>query len=226
MLNNTNDIEFVKSNLPFWKQLSKEEQNLIIENSVNINYQKGHIVYSNHDDCKGLAIIKSGNLRTYMLSESGKEITMYRLFENDSCIMTAACLLKNITFDIIIEVERDCEITLIPVKFYEKLNDTNISVQNFTNQLVSSRFSDVMWVMEQIVFMSMDKRLAIFLLEQAAIENSDILTMTHDTIAKNLGSAREVVTRMLKYFQNSGLVNISRGSIELKDRKKLMEFTK
>lgn len=226
MLNNINDIEFVKRNLPFWEQISKEEQKLILDNAVNLNYQKGYVVYSNHDDCKGLAIIKSGNLRTYMLSDVGKEITMYRLFENDSCIMTAACLLKNITFDVIIEVERDCEIILIPVQIYKNLNMSNILIQEFTNQLVSSRFSDVMWVMEQIVFMSFDKRLAIFLLEQSAIENSDVLTITHDTIAKNLGSAREVVTRMLKYFQNSGLVSVSRGNIEIKDRKKLMEFAK
>ena len=226
MLNNINDIEFVKQNLPFWRKLKEEERKLIVENSVNSSYQKGHIIYSNHDDCKGLVIIKSGNLRTYMLSDVGKEITLYRLFENDSCIMTAACLLKNITFDIIIEVERDCELILIPVQTYSSLSSSNILIQDFTNQLVSSRFSDVMWIMEQIVFMSLDKRLAIFLLEQSAIENSNVLTITHDTIAKNLGSAREVVTRMLKYFQNSGLVNVSRGNIEIKDIKKLMEFTK
>lgn len=226
MLNNINDIEFMKQNLAFWEQLSKDEQKLILDNAVNLSYQKGHVVYSNHDDCKGLAIIKSGNLRTYMLSDIGKEITMYRLFENDACIMTAACLLKNITFDVIIEVERDCEIILVPVHTYKKLSESNILIKDFTNQLVSSRFSDVMWVMEQIVFMSFDKRLAIFLLEQSAIDNSDVLTITHDAIAKNLGSAREVVTRMLKYFQNSGLVIVSRGNIEIKDRKKLMEFTK
>ena len=226
MLNNSSDIKFVKDNLPFWEKLNKEEQNFIIENTVIQKYKKGHVVYSNHDDCKGLAIVRSGNLRTYMLSESGKEITMYRLFENDACIMTAACLLKNITFDIIIEVERDCELALIPTKAYETLSKKSIDAQDFTNQLISSRFSDVMWVMEQIVFMSLDKRLAIFLMEQSAIENSDTLNMTHDVIAKNLGSAREVVTRMLKYFQNSGVVNLSRGAIEIKDRKKLMDFTR
>lgn len=225
MLDNINDIELLKKNLPFWDKISNEEQKLILNNSVILKYQKSNILHNDDEDCRGLAIVKSGNLRAYMLSESGKEITLYRLFENDSCIMTASCLLKNITFDMIIEAERDCEIILIPSVIYERLSSSNLLIQDFTNQLISSRFSDVMWIMEQVVFMSFDKRLAIFLLEQSAIEDSDKITMTHDTIAKNLGSAREVVTRMLKYFQNSDLVYVSRGNIEIKDRKKLMELT-
>lgn len=225
MLDNINDIELLKKNLPFWDKISNEEQKLILNNSVILKYKKSNLVYNDNEDCRGLAIVKSGNLRAYMLSESGKEITLYRLFENDCCIMTASCLLKNITFDMAIEAERDCEIILVPSAAYEKLSSSNLLIQDFTNQLISSRFSDVMWIMEQVVFMSFDKRLAIFLLEQSAIENSDTITMTHDTIAKNLGSAREVVTRMLKYFQNSDLVYVSRGNIEIKNRKKLMGLT-
>ncbi len=224
MLTSINDIEFLKSNLSFWNQLSTEEQKMFIENATLLKFQKDSIVYDRSESCKGLTIVKSGNLRAYMLSESGKEITLYRLFENDCCILTANCLLKNITFDIIIEAEKDCEIILVPFSVYGKLSNSNVFVQDFTNQLVSSRFSDVMWVMEQVVFMSFDKRLAIFLLEQSAIEGSDVINITHETIAKNLGSAREVVSRMLKYFQSSDIVNVTRGSIEIKDRKKLMEM--
>ncbi len=225
MLDNIIDIELLKKNLPFWDKISNEEKKLTLDNAIILKYKKSNIVYNDDADCKGLAIVKSGNLRAYMLSESGKEITLYRLFENDCCIMTASCLLKNITFDMIIEAERDCEIILVPSVTYERLSSSNLLIQDFTNQLISSRFSDVMWIMEQVVFMSFDKRLAIFLLEQSAIEDSDTITMTHDTIAKNLGSAREVVTRMLKYFQNSDLVYVSRGNIEIKDRKKLMGLT-
>jgi CRP/FNR family transcriptional regulator len=224
MLNNVADIEVLKNTLTFWNQISSEEQKLFIDNAIIEKYQKDKIVYNSAEDCKGLTIVKSGNLRAYILSESGKEITMYRLFENDTCIMTANCLLKNITFDMIIEAEKDSEIILIPFSIYGKLNNSNILIQDFTNQLVSSRFSDVMWVMEQVVFMSFDKRLAIFLLEQSAIEGSDIINTTHENIAKNLGSAREVVSRMLKYFQSSDIVYVSRGNIEIKNRKRLMEL--
>lgn len=225
MLTNVNDIEVLKNNLTFWNQISSEEQKIFIDNAILVKYQKDKIVYNSSEECKGLTIVKSGNLRAYMLSESGKEITLYRLFENDSCIMTANCLLKNITFDMIIEAEKDCELIIVPFSIYGKLSTLNILIQDFTNQLVSSRFSDVMWVMEQVVFMSFDKRLAIFLLEQSAIEGSDIINITHEIIAKNLGSAREVVSRMLKYFQSSDIVYVSRGSIEIKNRKKLMELT-
>ena len=224
MLSNVNDIELLKNTLSFWDQISSEEQKMFIDNANIEKYEKDKIVYSTSEDCKGLTIVKTGNLRAYILSESGKEITLYRLFENDSCIMTANCLLKNITFDMIIEAEKDSEIILVPFSVYGKLSNSNIYIKDFTNQLVSSRFSDVMWVMEQVVFMSFDKRLAIFLLEQSAIEGSDIINMTHENIAKNLGSAREVVSRMLKYFQSSDIVYVSRGNIEIKNRKKLMEL--
>lgn len=224
MLTNLNDIEILRNTLTFWNQISDEEQKMFIDNAIIVKYQKDNIVYNSSGDCKGLTIVKSGNLRAYMLSESGKEITLYRLFENDACIMTANCLLKNITFDMIIEAEKDCEIILVPFSVYGMLNTSNLFIQDFTSQLVSSRFSDVMWVMEQVVFMSFDKRLAIFLLEQSAIEGSDILNITHENIAKNLGSAREVVSRMLKYFQSSDIVYVSRRNIEIKNRKKLMEL--
>lgn len=224
MLTNVNDIEILKNTLTFWNQISAEEQKMFIDNAVIVKYQKDSIVYNSSEDCKGLTIVKSGNLRAYMLSESGKEITLYRLFENDSCIMTANCLLKNITFDMIIEAEKDSEIILIPFSIYGMLSASNLFIQDFTNQLVSSRFSDVMWIMEQVVFMSFDKRLAIFLLEQSAIEGSDTINITHENIAKNLGSAREVVSRMLKYFQSSDIVYVSRGNIEIKNRKRLMEL--
>lgn len=225
MIKNVDDIEILRDTLTFWDQISEEEQKILLDNASVNKYQKDTIVYNSREDCKGLTIVKSGNLRAYMLSESGKEITLYRLFENDSCIMTAVCLLKNITFDMTIEAEKDSELIIIPFSVYGKLSEENLLIKDFTNQIISSRFSDVMWVMEQVVFMSFDKRLALFLLEQSAIENSDTINITHETIAKNLGSAREVVSRMLKYFQHLDLVYVSRGSIEIKNRRKLMELT-
>jgi CRP/FNR family transcriptional regulator len=86
---------------------------------------------------------------------------------------------------------------------------------------MASRFSDVMWIMEQILFMSFDQRLAIFLIEQSAIQESDDIHITHENIAKNMGSAREVVTRMLNYFQDEGIVELHRGGIKIIDRKRL-----
>lgn len=164
-------------------------------------------------------------MRAYIVSETGKEITLYRLLERDICIFSASCMLRNISFEIQVEAEKDTEAFLIPSSVYQDLLKKSIHVSDYTNQLMSSRFSDVMWIMEQVLFMSFDKRLALFLLEQSNIEGSNRLLITHETIAKHMGTAREVVTRMLKYFAAEGIVELFRGGILLKDTDKLTRMT-
>jgi CRP/FNR family transcriptional regulator len=216
-------MAFVKQTLPFWKALNERERTFLREKLTERSYPKGQIIHDG-EDCTGLLLVKSGQLRIFILSESGKEITLYRLFERDICILSSSCLMRNITFDVQVEAEKDSEILLMPSAVFKQLSDTNSAVKDFHAEIVSARLSDVMWVIEQVVFMSMDKRLANFLLEQASIEGSDQLSITHETIARNLGTAREVVTRMLKYFQNDGMVSLSRGEITLTNRKKLSEL--
>ena len=99
--------------------------------------------------------------------------------------------------------------------------ESSVPVANYTNQLMASRFSEVMWRMEQIMWQSFDQRLAAFLLEESDLEETPVLKLTHEKIANHLGSAREVVTRMLRYFQEEGLVRLARGTVELLDRKGL-----
>ncbi|MGX8701896.1 Crp/Fnr family transcriptional regulator [Caproiciproducens sp.] len=215
------ELAFMREAFPFWNQLTQRQQNLL-EQSVSVSsYRKGQRLHDGAQDCMGLILVLSGHLRAFILSDTGKEITIYRLFERDICIFSASCMLKNISFDIYIEAAEDSRILLIPTAVYNELNQTCLAVSNFTSQLISSRFSDVMWVMEQVLFMSFDRRLANFLLEQSAIAGSSTFSITHETIAKNMGSAREVVTRMLKYFQSEGMVSLSRGGITITDPKKL-----
>ena len=213
--------EFLKSVLPFWKKLTQEQQQTLYESAAPHLYRRGESMHSSSRNCAGLFLVKHGQLRIYIISENGKEITLYRLFDNDICIFSAACMMKNINFEIYMETEQESEVLLIPTAVYNQLNQTSLAVSDYTNQLMASRFSDVMWVMEQVLFTSFDKRLAFFLLEQSAIDGTDHLTITHEAIAKHMGSAREVVTRMLKYFQEEGMVKLSRGGITLTDRKKL-----
>jgi len=165
--------------------------------------------------------VRKGQARAYIVSETGKEITLYRLLERDMCIFSASCMLRNISFEILVEAEKDTEAFLIPSSVYQDLLRNSIAVSDYTNQLMSSRFSDVMWIMEQVLFMSFDKRLGLFLLEQANIDGTDRLLITHETIARHMGTAREVVTRMLKYFAAEGLVELFRGGVILKDHEEL-----
>lgn len=219
-------VAFLKKVLPFWGRLTGEQRSLILSRVVPRTYYKGESMHHGSEHCAGLLLVRRGQLRVYIVSESGKEITLYRLFDGDICIFSASCMMKNINFEVYLETEQETEILLIPTEVYNQLNQTSIAVSDFTNQLMASRFSDVMWVMEQVLFTSFDKRLAAFLLEQSAIDGSDRLNITHETVAKHMGSAREVVTRMLKYFQSENMVSLSRGGITLTDRKKLQNLAK
>ena len=124
-------------------------------------------------------------------------------------------------FDITIEAEKDTDLWIIPAELYQSIMKESAPVANYTNELMATRFSDVMWLIEQIMWKSLDKRLAEFLLEEISIEGTEKLKITHETIANHLGSHREVMTRMLKYFQNEGMVKLSRGMIEITASEKL-----
>lgn len=214
-------IEFLRDALPFWDNLTPEQQREVEITTTGRSYRSGETLHNGATDCSGMLIIKSGQVRAYILSPQGKEITLYRLLERDTCLLTASCILKNISFEINIEAERDTEAMFIPTKVYQKLSRNSLAVADYASQLMSSRLSDVMWVMEQVLFSSFDKRLAHFLLEQSVMDGGDTLKITHETIARHLGSAREVVTRMLKYFQAEGMVSLARGGITLIDLEKL-----
>ena len=214
----------IENVFPIWNKLTENEKQMLKDSAVKRRVEKGKILHKSSGECLGLVIVEEGQLRAFVLSEGGKEITLFRLFELDFCLFTASCVFSGIQFDVSIEVEKDTEFWLIPPNVYRELMEKSTAVANYTNELMASRFSEVMWLIEQVMFKSFDKRLAAFLLEESNIENSDRLEITHDRIANHLGSAREVVTRMLKYFQNEGAVKLSRGAVEIADRKKLSEI--
>lgn len=209
---------------PVWSKLRDNERSIMENSIVNKTVKKGTIVQGGKTNCTGLLLIKSGQLRAYILSDEGREITIYRLFERDMCLFSASCMMRSIQFEITIEAEKDTELWMIPVDVYQTIMSTSAPLANYTNEIMASRFSDVMWLIEQIMWKSLDKRVASFLLEESAIEGTKMLKITHETIANHLGSHREVMTRMLKYFQNEGMVKLSRGIVELVDEKKLIEL--
>lgn len=215
------DQNFYTEIFPFWKGLTLVEQQKIISHTKRYVYEKGRRIHSGLKECTGVLAVKRGQLRAYLMSDEGKEITLYRLIDGDVCFLSASCILKNISFEIYVDTECETELYLIQASAYDALGKTNLAVQTFLQETISARFSDVMWVVEQIVFMKFDRRLAIFLLEQAALEGGDTITLTHEQIARHVGSAREVISRMLKYFQSEGLVKGYRGGIRLLDRKRL-----
>lgn len=219
-----NELAYIKSRLDFWDKLSESEINLLESNIVNVSYNKGFNLHSTDSECLGVLLIKNGGLRVYILSEDGREITLYRLSPGDVCVLSASCIINSITFDVHIDAESDTDAYLINIGTFSKLSNQNVYVENFAYKNTNERFSDDMWAMEQILFMTFDKRLAIFLLDEITKTNSNELHLTQEQIAKYIGSAREVVSRMLKVFQTNGILEQSRGSINIIDKEKLREL--
>ena len=205
---------------PIWNKLTAQQQELMIQSVTPRSIKKGEILHSG-DECTGLYLIRSGQLRAYILSDEGREITIYRLFDRDICLFSASCMIQSIQFEITIEAEKDTELWLIPVYVYKSIMAQSAPVANFTNELMASRLSDVMWLIEQVLWKSMDKRVAAFLLDEFSIESTNSLKITHEEIANHIGTHREVVTRMLKYFQTEGMVKLSRGTIEIINEEQL-----
>lgn len=216
----------LSSYYPVWDKLTEEQQNLLRQTASLRQVPKGTMVHSGSMDCSGMLLIQSGQLRGYILSEEGRQVTVYRLFDRDISILSASCILRSIQFEIFIQAEKDTLLWTIPPEVFQTLMEQSAPVANYTREIMETRLSDVMWLVEQVMWRSMDSRVASFLLDEAAIEATNLLKITHETIANHLGTHREVVTRMLRYFQAEGLVNLSRGTVELLDPKKLRNIVK
>ncbi|MDE6907518.1 MAG: Crp/Fnr family transcriptional regulator [Lachnospiraceae bacterium] len=212
-----------KEIFPFWDKISETDKDYICQNSYTITYPKDTNIHDGNE-CSGVIFVHSGSLRLSIMSDEGKDITLYRLHQRDMCMLSASCVLQTITFDVFINAEEDSECYVISGPAFAAVSERNPSIKIFALESAVSRFSDVMWVMQQILFMSLDKRLAIFLSDESARTGSDTITLTHGQIAKYIGSAREAVSRMLKYFTNEKIVEVSRGGIKILDKKRLRKL--
>ena len=209
---------------PVWNRLTAEQQTVLSGSAFSRKVKAGDMIHNGDADCTGLLLVRSGQLRAFILSGDGREITIYRLFERDMCLFSASCMMRSIQFDITIQAEKETELWVIPAETYKQVMEESAPLSNFTNEVMATRFSEVMWLVEQIMWKSFDKRLAAFLLEEASIEGTNELKITHEIIGNHMGNPREVVTRMLRYFQNEGMVKLSRGMIEITDEDALSDL--
>ena len=212
-----------KEAFPFWEKISDSDRQYICQNSSYVKYPKGRNIHDGRE-CSGVILVCSGSLRLYIMSEQGKDITLYRLHKGDLCMLSASCVLDAVTFDVFVDAEEESGCCVVGGPAFAAVSQRNPDIKIFALETAVSRFSDVMWVMQQILFMSMDKRLAIFLSDEAARSGSDTIALTHEQIARYMGSAREVVSRMLKYFAGEGIVEVSRGGVTILDKKRLRKL--
>lgn len=218
------NADILKSGFSFWERLTAEEQELLVFSSMIVHYPKGASIHRSDERCAGLLLVRSGQIRAYILSDDGREVTLYRLFQGDTCVLSASCVLNEVAFDVMIDAVEDTETVLIPIGIFHQLMESNVYVELYSYKMATERFSDVMWSVQQILFMGVDRRLAIFLWDEMVKNGKDTVSYTHDQMARYIGSAREVVSRMLKYFSQEGIISQSRGSIRILDREKLKAY--
>ena len=214
----------LKEFFPFWKTLTTDQQARMTASARAYTAKKGEVLHRGQADCLGLVCVQSGVLRAYTISDEGREITLYRLYQRDVCLFSASCAMRAVDFDIFIEADQESLLWIIPPEVYRQLMEQSAPAANFTNELMAGHFSDVMWLLDQVLNKKLDARLAAFLLEAADRDNSDSLSLTHEAVAGELGSAREVISRMMKYLQSEGMVAVSRGCVQLVDRAALEQL--
>ena len=216
-------ISVFEEMLPFWGVIPDEDKEYICQNSHAVTFPEGKNIHDGNE-CSGVILVRSGCLRLFMMSEEGRDITLYRLHKGDICMLSASCVLDAITFDVFVDAQEDSECYVIGGPAFAAVSERNPQIKIFALETAVGRFSDVMWVMQQILFMSMGRRLAIFLLDESARNGTDVIALTHGQIARYMGSAREVVSRMLKYFAAEGAVEVSRKGVRILDKGSLRKL--
>ncbi|MEA5049991.1 MAG: Crp/Fnr family transcriptional regulator [Oscillospiraceae bacterium] len=217
---------YLSAGFPGWELMTDNQRESIARETQEMCYEKGTYVHNGEENCIGAVLVVRGTLRVFMLSDEGREVTLYRIRAGSMCVLSASCVLAHIHFAVHVDASEDTTALIVPASFFLSLCAENVRVESAAYKLIAERFSEVMWTMQQLLFTSFDKRLAQFLIEEAAGAPDGVLHMTHEEVAKLTGSAREVVTRMLNYFAAEGAVELSRGGIRIADKKKLEAFAR
>ena len=203
--------------LPYWDHLAENEQQQVREKAYVRHYEPGDQLYGPCVECVGMIHMLRGETRAYILSEEGRELTLFRVHEGDHCVLSASCVLTHISFVSFMSVTKPSDILIVPVALFGDLCEKNIYVRCFAYELAAQRFSSVVFAMQQMLFARLEQRLASFLLQEYRKTGNPEIRMTHEQIALQINSARETVGRMLKRFAEEDMIENRRGSILLTD---------
>ena len=209
---------------PFWNELNADEKDMYSRGTRYREFSAGDLIHQPDIKCEGMIYILSGVLRVYMLSDDGREITLFRQYAGEHCVLSASCVIDAISFELFIEAETDATMYINDAPVLRKVAESNPYLNIFCQELALENFSEIMWTLQQVLFFSIDRRLAGFLLKESDTSNSTVVKVTHEQIATSIGSAREVVSRMLKRFAEDGYIALSRGAVEILDRDSLEDI--
>ena len=216
---------YIINNLPFYNFLSEKDKLDIVKHSNLESFKAGQTIVSKDDFCTGFVLVIDGQLRSYMSSNSGKEITLFRLFNLDTCILSSSCSFPNLICDINLVSEKPSNLLIINGEYFKDLSSRNLQVLDVFLKVTQSKLSDILLVLDSVVFFSLESRLANYLIDKYYSNDSLHIYITHDIIARDLGSAREVISKVLKKFENNNWIKISRGHIQIINLEMLKSFT-
>lgn len=205
--------------LPFLQRADEALKRELSRSAQFARIPAGHDVFVEGDRVDGIALLLSGVVRVYKIGETGREITLYRFGLGESCILTANAILSQKSFPAIATVEEEAEAVMIPADAFRRWVNAYDLWREFVFDLLSDRLSTVMAVVDEVVFKRMDRRVAALLLNQARVKNP--MRITHQEIAAELGSSREVISRLLEDFSKAGLIESGRGTIDVLDLEEL-----
>lgn len=209
--------EAIRSHIPYFDEMGplKEEilQTVGLEHAV-----RGESIHRAGETCKGTIVIVTGLVRAYSDLAERKELTLYRLSSYDMCLFSASCTFRQPGVQISLEADEDTDYLVIPTPLFMKMQNAVPSFAKLVSDIMQERFADIFTLLGDILTKKLPTRLASLLLEEATRCTGDEIAITQDRLASHLGSAREVVTRTLKYLQDEGLITIGRGQIIIRNR--------
>lgn len=215
------ELTFLRSALPFWDCLSEEDREMLVRNIQILTVSAGELVYNAGDKCLGVLFLREGRLRVYLAGADGREITLYFIGLNDMTMLASSCILNTPALPVTVEAEEDAQLYVIPPQVYTHLLTSCPDAERYLTQALNHSFRLTLKAVESVVFLTLEQRMALLLLQQRSFEQSPRLHLTQEKLSRQLGTAREVVSRQLRRFADSGCLRTFRGGIELLDEEAL-----
>lgn len=202
--------------IPFYSELTSSQAELLLQTAQVKTFDAGNVLMAENSSCQGFIIVKKGEISVNMTSEDGREAELFRLCDGDFCIFTASCLFLPKSFHVQMTAEKESRVFIIPSITVEKLRNQNIQVELFAYKTMTARFANVMAATEEMLFVPVEKRLAKYL---SAAQSP--IKITQEELARKLGTAREVISRLLSSLRKEGVIETRRGEIRVVDVKNL-----
>lgn len=215
--NKATSINQILPQIPFWQNLTSEEKALVSQRAITKKFSKNQLISNNSSECLGIIFILNGGIRVSLISDEGREVTLYRAHAGEFCVSTASCVIHQLTFEANVSAEEDTTVLVIPSSVTARLMERNIYVRSFVFEQETERYSQTIWAIQQMLFKKFDQRLATYFIDAYQSTGKPEIKKTQEEIARDVNSAREVVARMLQEFAAKGLVEIRRGKIVLRN---------